>query len=154
MNNRSTNSIIKAGKTARVNLILAGKHLLGRLQVLVSAILAAGLMVVLVAGCSNKETVNNEATTSAIRAAEEVGASNVPSASLYLQLAKEELENAKGLATSGEKEKAESMLLRAQADGELAVALSRGDADKTAAREAIERVRQLRQNNQLPQDRK
>jgi hypothetical protein len=43
--------------------------------------------------------------------------------------------------------------LRAQADGELAVALSRGDADKTEATQAIERVRQLRQDNKLPQER-
>jgi len=86
-----------------------------------------------IAGCGSGPAVNREASTSAIRAAEEVGASNVPTASLYLQLAKEEEENAKGLAAKGQKEQAESMLLRSQADGELAVALSRGDADKTEA---------------------
>lgn len=107
-----------------------------------------------IAGCGSSPPVNNEASTSAIRAAEEVGASSVPSASLYLQLAKEELENAKGLAEKGDKDQAESMLLRAQADGELAVALSRGEADKAEATEAIEQVRQLRQDNQLPQGRK
>jgi regulator of protease activity HflC (stomatin/prohibitin superfamily) len=88
---------------------------------------------------------------SAISAAEEAGASKVPSASLYLQLAKEELENAKGLVSKGDKDQAESMLLRAQADAELAIALSHGDADKTEAAQAIERVRQLRQDNQIPQ---
>ena len=87
-------------------------------------------------------------------AAEEVGASGVPGASLYLQLAKEEMENARLLAAKGDKEQAESMLLRAQADGELAVALSRGEADKTEATQAIERVRALRQDNKLPQERK
>jgi hypothetical protein len=112
------------------------------------------LFAVVIAGCGSSPAVNNEASTSAIRAAEESGASKVPSASLYLQLAKEELENARGLAAKGEKEQAESLLLRAQADGELAVALSRGDADKTEATQAIERVRQLRQDNQLPQERK
>ena len=119
------------------------------------AILAGSVLFALViAGCGSSQEVNNEASTSAIRAAEEVGASDVPSASLYLQLAKEELENAKVLAAKGDKEQAESMLLRAQADGELAVALSRGDADKTEATQAIERVQQLRQDNQLPQERK
>ena len=112
------------------------------------------LLAAVIAGCGSSPAVNKEASTSAIRAAEEVGASSVPSASLYLQLAKEELENAKGLAAKGDKEQAESMLLRAQADGELAVALSRGDADKKEATQAIERVRQLRQDNQLPQERK
>jgi hypothetical protein len=111
------------------------------------------LFAAVIAGCGSSPAVNKEASTSAIRAAEEVGASKVPSASLYLQLAKEELENAKGLASRGDKEEAESMLERAQADAELAVALSREDADKKEAAQAIERVRQLRQDNQLPQGR-
>lgn len=115
---------------------------------------ASVLFAAVIAGCGSAQVVDKEASTSAIRAAEEVGASSVPSASLYLQLAKEELENAKGLAAKGDKEQAESMLLRAQADGELAVALSRGDADKKEAADAIERVEKLRQENQLPQGRK
>lgn len=119
------------------------------------AVLAGSVLFsVVIAGCGSSPAINREASTSAIRAAEEAGASNVPSASLYLQLAKEELENARGLAAKGDKKQAESMLLRAQADAELAVALSRGDADKTEATKAIERVRQLRQDNQLPQERK
>ncbi len=108
----------------------------------------------LIAGCGSGPALDKEPSTSAIRAAEEVGASSVPTASLYLQLAKEELDKAKGLATKGEKDRAGSMLLRAQADAELAVALSRGDADKTDATQAIERVRQLREENQLPHERK
>ena len=112
------------------------------------------LFAAVIAGCGSGPAVNKEQSTSAIRAAEEVGASNVPGASLYLQLAKEEVENAKALATKGDKEQAQSMLSRAQADGELAVALSRGDADKTEAAKAIERVRQLREDNQLSQERK
>jgi regulator of protease activity HflC (stomatin/prohibitin superfamily) len=122
----------------------------------INMVMLAGsvLLAAVSAGCGSSPVLNKEASTSAIRAAEESGASKVPSASLYLQLAKEELENAKGIAAKGDKEQAESMLLRAQADGELAVALSRGDADKKEATEAIERVRQLRQDNQIPQERK
>jgi hypothetical protein len=112
------------------------------------------LLTATIAGCGASPAVDKEPSTSAIRAAEESGASKVPSASLYLQLAKEELENAKGLVTKGDTKEAETMLLRAQADGELAVALSRGDADKKEATQAIERVQQLRQDNQLPQERK
>ncbi len=101
-----------------------------------------------VAGCgSSPEVVDREASTSAIRAAQEVGASEVPSASLYLQLAKEQLAKAEVLAADGEKEKAESMLLRAQADAELAIVLSHGDADKTEAAKALERVQKLRKDN-------
>jgi hypothetical protein len=119
-------------------------------------VLLAGsaLFAAAIAGCASTPPVNREASTSAIRAAEESGASNVPNASLYLLLAKEELENARVLAANKEKEQAESMLLRAQADGELAAALSRGDADKKEAALAIERVQQLRQDNKLPQERK
>jgi hypothetical protein len=112
------------------------------------------LSIALMAGCGSSETVNNEASTSAIRAAEEVGAADIASASLYLQLAKEELVKAKELAADGEKEEAESMLTRAETDGELAVALSHSDADKTEAKQAIERVRKLREENQLSKERK
>jgi len=113
------------------------------------------LFTIVIAGCgSSAVVVNKEASTSAIRAAEEVGASCISSASLYLQLAKEVLVNAQGLAEKGEKEQAESMLSRAQADGELAVALSRSNTDKNEAAKAIERVQQLRKDNQLPQERK
>jgi hypothetical protein len=106
------------------------------------AVVAAGIA----AGCASTP-LRTEGSTSGIRAAEEAGAANVPQASLHLQLAKEELERAKGLQAKGEKDKAASMLLRAEADAELAVALSRGDAEKSEARAAVERVRQLRQDN-------
>ena len=102
--------------------------------------------IAIVAGCANAP-LRTEATTSGIRAAEEVGAAKIPQASLHLQLAKEELERALGLAAKGEKEEAASMLSRAEADAELAVALSHGDAEKSEARAAVERVRQLRQDN-------
>lgn len=101
----------------------------------------------IVAGCANAPPLRTEASTSGIRAAEEAGAAKVPQASLHLQLAKEELELAKVLVAKGEKKEAASMLLRAEADAELAVALSRGDAQKAEAMAAIERVRQLRQDN-------
>lgn len=119
----------------------------------ITMVAAGALLAALITGCASSPAVDREASTSAIRAAEEVGASKVPAASLYLQLAKEGLEHASGLAAKGEKEQAESMLTRAQADAELAVALSRGDADKAEATQAIERVRQLREDNQLLQRR-
>lgn len=101
----------------------------------------------LVAGCANVP-LRTEASTSGIRAAEEAGAAKVPQASLHLQLAKEELETARRLAARGEKEEAMSMLLRAEADAELAVSLSHKDAEKSEAMAAMDRVRQLRKDNQ------
>jgi hypothetical protein len=115
-----------------------------RIMVFAVAFVAAAI----VAGCANAPPLRTEASTSGIRAAEEAGAAKVPQASLHLQLAKEELELAKGLAAKGEKKQAASMLLRAEADAELAVALSRGDAEKSEAMAAVERVRQLRKDNQ------
>jgi hypothetical protein len=99
------------------------------------------------AGCAANPALRTEGSTSSIRAAEEVGAAKVPAAALHLQLAKEELEHAKGLAANGEKDQASSLLLRAEADAELAVALSREDTEKADARAAVERVHQLRQDN-------
>ncbi len=115
-------------------------------QVSKIGIMMFAMATAIVAGCANAP-LRTEASASGIRAAEEAGAAKVPQASLHLQLAKEELELAKGLAAKGEKEKAASMLLRAEADAELAVTLSRGDAEKSEAQGAVERVRQLRQDN-------
>ena len=102
--------------------------------------------IAITAGCSNAP-LRTEGSTSGIRAAEEAGAAQVPQASLYLQMAKEELELAKELYAKGKQEEASSMLLRAEADSELAVELSREDAEKEDARAAVERVRKLRQDN-------
>ena len=99
------------------------------------------------AGCASTPRLSTEASTSGIHAAEEVGAANVPQASLHLQMAKEELDLARELAAKGEKEQAKSMLLRAEADAELAVTLSHRDADRVEAEKAMARVRQLRQDN-------
>lgn len=103
----------------------------------------------LLAGCGSDPALRTEGSTSGIRAAEEVGAANVPRASLHLQLAKEQLEKAKKLSADGESAKAASMLARSEADAELAVALSHEDAEKTDAKAAIERVKQLRKDNNL-----
>jgi hypothetical protein len=57
------------------------------------------------------------------------------------------MENAKALAAKDQKGMAVSMLSRSEADAELAVALSREDAEKAEARAAVDRVRQFRQEN-------
>jgi uncharacterized protein YjbJ (UPF0337 family) len=112
-------------------------------------------LTVVFVGCGSSPAVNKEASSSAIRAAEEVGAAKVPSASLYLQLAKEESESARVLAAKGEREQAESMLTRSQVDGELALALSRSEEDKAAATKATEQGRQLQlQNSSTLEERK
>lgn len=98
-------------------------------------------------GCASSPSLHTDKTTSGIRAAEEIGATKVPQAALHLQLAKEELERANALAKNDEKNRAISMLSRAEADAELAIALSRADAEKAEAQGAMDRVRQLRLEN-------
>lgn len=91
--------------------------------------------------------LRTEPSTSGIRAAEEVGANDVPQAALHLQLAKEELGKATALSEDGEHEQADSMLTRAEADAKLAVMLSRKDAERTEAEAAVARVQELRESN-------
>lgn len=119
------------------------KHV-SRIKIMAFAV--AVVTATIIAGCSSAP-LRTEASTSGIRAAEEAGAAKVPQASLHLQLAREELAQARELSAKGEKDKAASMLLRAEADAELAVVLSREDAERTEANAAVARVRQLRQDN-------
>ena len=97
-------------------------------------------------GCASAP-LRTDSSSSAIRAAEEVGAANVPRAALHLQYAKEALDKATRLQKAGDKDEAESMLTRAEADAELAVALSREEGEKQEAIKAIERVHKLRLDN-------
>jgi hypothetical protein len=97
------------------------------------------------AGCASTVAPNDKATASSatIRAAEEVGATHSPDASLYLQLAKEQFEHARTLTDSKDKDQANRLLLRAQADAELSLALARSENDKAAAQGAIDQVKTL-----------
>jgi len=110
--------------------------------------LVGGLfLVAFTAGCTSSPSLRTDSSTSAIRAAEEVGASEVPRAALHLQLAREELDRARSLSEKGKKEEAASQLLRAEADAELAVVLSQEQDEKAEAEKAMERVRQLQRDN-------
>ena len=60
----------------------------------------------------------------AVRAAREVGAERVPSAELQLKLAREEIQKAQALSSDGRNDEADTMLQRAAADAELALALA------------------------------
>ena len=105
------------------------------------------LFAVTASGCATTQALNTESSTAAIRSAEELGAPAVPQASLHLQLAKEAMGEAAALHAEGRDEEANSLLLRAEADAELAVALSRADAEKSEAVAAMERVRKLQSEN-------
>jgi hypothetical protein len=79
--------------------------------------------------CATSAAVKNtDGPASAIRAAEEVGAAKVPEASLHLQLAKEQLARAQSMRGDSDQRRAALLLERAQADAELALALTRNQA--------------------------
>lgn len=108
-------------------------------------LMIGGLICVLgAAGCSSNPPLYTDSSTSAIRAAEAVGADQTPRASLHLQLAKEELDGARSLADEGDTDRAASMLLRAEADAELAILLSRESTEKLQAEQALAQVHKIR----------
>ena len=97
--------------------------------------------------CATTQALHTESSSAAIRSAEDLGARALPQASLHLQFAKEELEAATELYAKGERAEAESLLLCAEADAELAIALSQADAERIDAQAAMERVRRLQSEN-------
>jgi hypothetical protein len=88
---------------------------------------------------SSPPVAQQEQSSASIRAAEEVGAKQVPAAALYLQLAKEQFEASKH---EGDADRSSRLLARAQADSELALALARSETERTAAQAALSAVNQ------------
>jgi len=79
----------------------------------------------------------------AIRGASEAGASDVPAATLHLRLAEEQRQAGLSAIANGENERGRMLLLRSEADAELAIALSRQAAAERDATRANERVEDL-----------
>ncbi len=75
---------------------------------------------------------------SATRSARELGANNEPAAQLSLKLADEQISQAQKAIVDGDNKRAESLLVRAKADAELAVAQSRERGAKIAGQVAVE----------------
>ena len=95
-----------------------------------------GLGIAALLGCASAPpAAQQEQSSASIRAAEEVGAKNVPQAALHLQLAKEEFQAAK--AERSDRERASRLLARAQADADLALALARTESERSQAQDAV-----------------
>lgn len=96
----------------------------------------------LAAGCASMPppTAKLASAAGAIRAAEELGAHEIPAAQLRLKYATDQYQAAKRLVDEGEHAKAERVLARAEADAELAVAIAR---QVQAEKAAIEAQREL-----------
>jgi hypothetical protein len=85
---------------------------------------------------------------SANRSATELGAQQNPRAELHLKLAEEQLDQAKRAVADDDNERATSLLMRAKADAELAVALTREDNANTQAAKAVDQSDGQRSVNQ------
>lgn len=133
--------------TASFPVATAGHPSFPTVIIMKSLLLPSLLIAVVASGCATTQALHTETYTAAVRSAEELGAPNVPEASLHLQLAKEAMVAATDLNEKGDVEAANSLLERAEADAELALALSRADAEKSAAVAAVERVRKLQSEN-------
>lgn len=86
-------------------------------------------------------------TVAAIRSAREVGAEQQPRAAYHLELAEEQLSRADSLIERGLMADAERMLLRAQADADLAIALTREAEVLAEAEDVRERIREMRERH-------
>lgn len=75
---------------------------------------------------------------SAERSARELGANNEPSAQLSLKLAQEQIGQAKTAMADGDNVRADSLLIRAKADAELAVVQAREKGAKVAVQNAVD----------------
>lgn len=83
----------------------------------------------------------------AVRAAEEVGADNEPKASLHLQLARDQIAAAQRLAADGDEDSANLVLERARVDAELALQLARTEQEQQKARQAWQKVQDLKSDS-------
>jgi Domain of unknown function (DUF4398) len=84
---------------------------------------------------------------SAERSATELGAVNTPDAQLHLRLAQEQTAQAKTAMASGDNARADSLLVRATSDAELAIALSRKQSAGVDVQKAKEQSNTQRATN-------
>lgn len=107
------------------------------------------IMFLLGVGCAGSvpPTQQMADVQAANRSATELGAERDPRAQLHLKLAEEQMRQAEVAMNDGDNERAESLLMRAKADAELAVALTREDAANTEASNAVDQSNSQRSTN-------
>jgi hypothetical protein len=102
-------------------------------------------------GCASAPlpTQQMSETQGAIRAADELGAARYPRANLHLKMAKDQARHAELLIRDEQMEEARAVLQRAEADAELALTLAREAQLRSEAREAMNRVDELKRSTGL-----
>ena len=107
----------------------------------------AGAALALCAGCGSSypaPTARMADSESAVRAAQEVGGQSEPQAALHLKLAQEQIDQAKQLMNDGDNQRADFVLMRADADAELAVSLAREATARQQAKQAQDELTKLK----------
>ena len=99
------------------------------------------------AGTQARPTQQIADVESADRTAIELGAQNNPKAQLHLKLAEEQLRQAKSAVEHDDNISANRLLMRAKADAELAVALTRGSTAEVEASKAVDQSNAQRSTN-------
>jgi Domain of unknown function (DUF4398) len=109
--------------------------------------LAASALVLGCAGSFPPPTQDLASAQAAERSAVELGAPTQPQAQLHLELAREQMTQARTAMKDGDNERADSLLLRARSDAELAIALTRDQSAKTDAQKATVQSNAQRSTN-------
>jgi hypothetical protein len=111
------------------------------------ALLLLGFTVVLTVACGGPPVPQDQLTASqaAISAAEVGGVQGDPQAALLVKKAKDQVVEAKKLIEDGNNHRAEMVLLRAEADAQLALAIGQELATRNEAETAEKQVQELRQ---------
>ncbi|MBK6697746.1 MAG: DUF4398 domain-containing protein [Myxococcales bacterium] len=107
--------------------------------------IAAAALGFLACGSYPAPTERLVSSQAAVRVAQEVNATAVPQASLHLKLAQEQVEQAKQMIADGNNQRAELVLMRAEADAELAEALAREANFKNQAQQALDEAKTAKQ---------
>lgn len=108
--------------------------------------LAGGIAALGIVGCGSVPAPHEREASSqaAIRTATEMDAQQVPQAALHLKLAQEQFEKGKALMNDGDNARATYLLMRAQADAELSLALARENKTRIEAQTLIDKLRAAR----------
>jgi hypothetical protein len=112
-------------------------HIQGRVSMLVLGLTAAAC------GGAQLNQARVAEVQSSVVAAEAVGANDQPRAALHLQLARDEMAEARRLADDGDEEGAALLLERARVDAELAMQLAKTEQEQEKARQAWQKIQDL-----------
>ena len=89
-------------------------------------------------------TAQLTAAKAAIRGAVEAGAKGAPKGALHLKMARDQVAEAEDLIADEKMDRAKHLLIRAEADGNLAVALAKEAEAKRELAEIKDKLRRLR----------